>query len=124
MNMNNINQNLQFGLVSKLNTGNPIIDSVVHVFIYSFVAAIMMNLQNIFNIDNINRKFHNVYKWLTMFITRYVHQVTYTNKEVQIEYITEEKNLMSYTKQWIGIYQLIHCQEIMIILSECLWKKK
>lgn len=91
MNMNNINQNLQFGLVSKLNTGNPIIDSVVHVFIYSFVAAIMMNLQNIFNIDNINRKFHNVYKWLTMFITRYVHQVTYTNKEVQIEYITEEK---------------------------------
>ncbi|BCS83369.1 AAA family ATPase [Cotonvirus japonicus] len=90
-NTNNIGQTLQFGLMSKLNTGNPIIDSVIHVFIYSTVASIMVNIQNIFDFNNIKRLIYRACRWLFSLINIYIRKQEFSTREVQIEYITEEK---------------------------------
>ncbi|AGF85604.1 ATPase family protein [Moumouvirus goulette] len=84
-------QALQYGLISKLSTGNPIIDSMVHVFIYSFVATFMMNLQNILNFDNLAQRIKNIYLSLKDTVLKYFYGVENLTKTVQIEYITEEK---------------------------------
>uniref|UniRef100_A0A6G6AAJ8 AAA family ATPase n=1 Tax=Borely moumouvirus TaxID=2712067 RepID=A0A6G6AAJ8_9VIRU len=84
-------QALQYGLISKLSTGNPIIDSIVHVFIYSFVATFMMNLQNILNFDNLTQRIKNIYFVLKEKVFKYFYGMESLTKKVQIEYITEEK---------------------------------
>ncbi|AVL94560.1 AAA family ATPase [Moumouvirus australiensis] len=84
-------QALQYGLISKLSTGNPIIDSIVHVFIYSFVATFMMNLQNILNFDNLTQRIKNIIFLLKEKILKYFYGMESLTKKVQIEYITEEK---------------------------------
>lgn len=85
---------LQMGLLSSFTTGNPILDPIIHMLIYSFVGAFLLNIQNIFSIANIKYYFGTLYSYVTYFFYKYVRKEPDTiKKEMVINYITEKKKI-------------------------------
>lgn len=102
-NQNNFNLNsmMQLHLLSKLNTGNPFIDSMAYTLAMSFMPVFASFAGNILNYIKIkilyliSLLYNIILKFCIFLYCKYVigKQIEYFNKTVEINYITDNKNI-------------------------------
>jgi len=95
----NFEHSIQYGLMSKFSTGNPLIDPLLHMFIYSLVGILVFNLKSILNFANIS-----YYIWWIVgppweYLRKLFHRDPNTfEKQVKIDYITDNRKINNLYK--------------------------
>lgn len=92
---NNIQTNIQYGLINKLSTGNPIIDSMIYVVISmimtTFIASMLNWMKEFFLL--LSNKISYIFTLIWKKINNMFNKQHLMNKSVEIAYITEEKKV-------------------------------
>lgn len=90
---------MQHSLLSQYTTGNPLIDPLISVFIYTSISIFIYNIQSIFNFTNIKYYLDKLYGlfifYFNIFCRNGKEKIT---KTVVIDYITETKKINNLYK--------------------------
>jgi len=90
---------IQNNMAHKFSTGNPMFDPFIHLFIYSLIGTLMLNIKDILNITNIKYYFWwlfgPAYDYILSLIRRDADNIS---KNVTIDFITDNKKVNNLYK--------------------------
>lgn len=85
---------LQMGLMSSFQTGNPMLDPIIHIIVYSLIGTFFMNIQKFFDFSNIQYYFGRMFSYFSYFYYKYIRKTPeIIKKEITINYITDKKKV-------------------------------
>lgn len=99
MMQNNLQNNIQYGVLNRLTTGNPLVDSLSYVIVSMFMATVVSGfltwMTDTFKYltGRLSAMVSYLYNRLWMFIDRVLNRQKFMTKSIDISYITEEKKV-------------------------------
>ena len=90
-----IQNTLQLGLLNKFTTGNPFIDPLMHIVIYTVIGFVVFNVKDMFQSLFLNFKYAlaQLFALIKFYFYKYHKANEIIHKQVIINYITENKRI-------------------------------